>query len=588
MTKLTEPIERYTMKLSRYYLPTLKENPAEAEVVSHRLLVRAGMIRKLTSGIYTYLPLGLRGITKTANIIREELNRANCLEVLMPMVQPADLWEQTERWDEYGKELLRLKDRHARDYCLGPTHEEVITDLVRRDVGSYRQLPLNLYQIQTKFRDEIRPRFGLMRCREFIMKDGYSFDRNEAGAEKTYQEMFEAYTRIFQRLGLEFRAVQADSGAIGGSFSHEFMVLAETGEDTIAVCTTCSFAANLEKAEVRDLREDTTESCADPELVETPDMHTVQKVAAFLQVPDRKIIKTMLYDADGEPVAALIPGDRELNEVKLKNHLQATELNLAAPEQIREWTGAGVGFAGPRDLGIKTIVADNLLCKETDWVAGANQSDMHLKHLDLTRDVRVSDYTDLVNILERDSCPECEAGIRFHKGIEVGHIFKLGAKYSRAMEAVFLDDKGHEQEMIMGCYGIGVGRVLAAAIEQNHDENGIIFPPSIAPFEIVIIALNVKDEQVLDQAEAIYSRIKRLNSDVLLDDREERPGFKFKDADLLGYPLQVIVGAKGIARGVVEVKDRRTGDRQELPLEGFIDAFETFRARVWQGWGLSH
>ena len=574
------------MRLSKYYLPTLKENPSEAEVVSHRLLVRAGMIRKLTSGIYTYLPLGLKSIDKTANIIREELNRAGCLEVLMPMVQPADLWKETGRWEEYGKELLRLQDRHLRDSCLGPTHEEVITDLIRRDVHSYRQLPVNLYQVQTKFRDEIRPRFGLMRCREFIMKDGYSFDRDEAGAERTYMQMFEAYTRIFQRLGLDFRSVQADSGAIGGSFSHEFMVLAETGEDTIAVCSSCTFAANLEKAKVADPRPTCRETCAEAEPVQTPDMHTVQKVADFLDVAPRKIVKTMLYEADGRAVAALVPGDRELNEVKLKNYLNAVELKLATPEQVVAWTRAKVGFAGPKDLDVQTIVADTLLSKETDWITGANQDEYHLRHVDLKRDVRLAGFADLVNIRESDPCPDCGAAVTFYKGIEVGHIFKLGAKYSRSMQATFLDEKGEEKEIIMGCYGIGVGRLVAAAIEQNHDENGILFPPSIAPFETVLIALNAQDRTVMAKAEECYGLLQDRGIDVLFDDRDERPGFKFKDADLAGYPLQIIIGGKGLEKGVAEVKDRRTGERGELPLDDFAASFDAWRQKVWQGWGL--
>lgn len=574
------------MRLSTYYLPTLKENPAEAEVVSHRLLVRSGMIRKLTSGIYTYLPLGLKSINKTADIIREELNRAGCLEVLMPMVQPADLWQESGRWEEYGKELLRLKDRQERDSCLGPTHEEVITDLIRRDIHSYKQLPVNLYQVQTKFRDEIRPRFGLMRCREFIMKDGYSFDRDEAGAERTYMQMFEAYTRIFQRLGLDFRSVQADSGAIGGSFSHEFMVLAETGEDTIAVCSTCTFAANLEKAKVTDSRPKCKDCCSESEAVKTPDMHSVQKVADFLEIPPHKVVKTMLYEADGQPVAALIPGDRELNEVKLKNYLTATELKLASPEQVEAWTRTKVGFAGPKDLQVPTIVADSLLSKETGWVTGANRDDYHLRHVDLTRDVRVSGFADLVNIHPSDPCPDCRAGMTFYKGIEVGHIFKLGAKYSRSMQATFLDENGQEKECIMGCYGIGVGRLVAAAIEQNNDADGIKFPPSIAPFEAVLIALNVQDSEVMSTSEACYRQLLDLGVDVLLDDREERPGFKFKDADLVGYPIQLIVGGKGLGRGVIEVKDRRSGHRAELPLDEFLAAFQTWRQQVWQGWGL--
>lgn len=574
------------MRLSRYYVPTLKENPAEADVVSHRLLVRAGMIRKLTSGIYTFLPLGLRALDKTARIVREEMNRAGAMEVLMPMVQPADLWQESGRWGDYGRELLRLQDRHQRDYCLGPTHEEVITDLVRHEIRSYRQLPVNLYQVQTKFRDEIRPRFGLMRCREFIMKDAYSFDRDDAGMDTSYWSMFDAYTRIFQRLGLTFRAVEADSGPIGGSVSSEFMVLAETGEDMVVSCTACGFAANLEKAEVQAPAERTKGQCPEPEIVDTPGVHTVRELAAQLDISPSQVVKTMLFAADGQPVAALVPGDRELNDVKLKNFLQATELELATEEQIQEWTGAPVGFAGPVKLQVQNVVADRLLTQGTDWVTGANQADAHYLHVDLDRDARVKHFTDLVNILPDDPCPECGKELQFNKGIEVGHVFKLGTKYSQSMQATFLDEQGQEQCMRMGCYGIGVSRIVAACIEQNHDQDGIIFPPPVSPFEVMVLALNAKNEQVMDTAVHITAQLEELGLDVLLDDREERPGFKFKDADLLGFPLQILVGAKGIDKGVVEVKDRRTSERQELPLEDFASSFRTWRAKVWAGWGL--
>ncbi|MDZ7762581.1 MAG: proline--tRNA ligase [Desulfovermiculus sp.] len=574
------------MRLSRYYVPTLKENPAEADVVSHRLLVRAGMIRKLTSGIYTFLPLGLRALDKTARIVREEMNRAGALEVFMPMVQPADLWQESGRWSEYGQELLRLQDRHSRDYCLGPTHEEVITDLVRHEIRSYRQLPVNLYQIQTKFRDEIRPRFGLMRCREFIMKDAYSFDRDEAGLDVTYWSMFNAYTRIFERLGLKFRSVEADSGPIGGSVSSEFMVLAETGEDVVVSCTSCSFAANLEKGEVRPPAESPRHPCPEPERVDTPGAHTVKELAAQLDISPAQVVKTMLYAADGQPIAALIPGDRELNDVKLRNFLNASELELATEEQIREWTGAPVGFAGPIGLKVQTVIADRLLTKGTDWVTGANQADAHYLHVDLDRDVKVQDSLDMVNIRPDDPCPECGGELAFHKGIEVGHVFKLGTKYSQSMQATFLDEDGKEQLMRMGCYGIGVSRIVAACIEQNHDQDGIIFPPPVSPFEVMVLALNAKDEQVMATAADITAQLEELGLDVLLDDREERPGFKFKDADLLGFSMHILVGSKGLSKGVLEVKDRRTGERQELPLDNFVSSFQAWRTQVWAGWGL--
>jgi prolyl-tRNA synthetase len=578
------------MRLTQYYVPTLKEVPAEAEVVSHRLLLRAGMIRKLTSGIYTFLPLGLRVLNKVAAIVREEMDRAGAQEIQMPMVQPADLWRETGRWEFYGKELLRLKDRGGRDYCLGPTHEEVVTDLVRGEVRSYRQLPINLYQIQTKFRDEIRPRFGLMRCREFLMKDAYSFDKDETGAEKSYWAMYDAYARTFSRLGLRFRPVEADSGAIGGSFSHEFMVLAETGEDTIVVCTECEYAANLEKAAVACDAADCLESCSPTEEVATPDAHTVAEVADLLKIPAGKIVKTMLYTVDGRFVAALIRGDRELNEIKLKNLLGGQEIALATPDQVRKITNAPVGFAGPVGVEVEAIYADLELRTGTDWITGANKGDTHLLHVDLKRDVKVTGYADLRVVTASDHCPKCSGPLELPRGIEVGHVFKLGTKYSKAMDLSFLDENGKDQLMIMGCYGIGVSRIVAACIEQNNDENGILFPPPIAPFEVALLGLNMKDEQVSTAADSLYRSLQEGGVEILLDDRDERPGFKFKDADLLGIPIQLVIGGKGLARGVVEAKDRRTGEKEELPLEGFAQAFAAYREKVregWQSWAAS-
>jgi len=575
------------MRLSRYYAPTLKEDPADAEVVSHKLMLRAGMIRKLTSGIYTFLPLGLRALDKVARIVREEMDRAGALEILMPGVQPADLWQESGRWEFYGKELLRLKDRHDRDYCLGPTHEEVVTDLVRHEVRSYRQLPMNLYQIQWKFRDEVRPRFGLMRGREFLMKDAYSFDTGEEGAQISYKSMYDAYVRIFKRLGLRFRAVEADSGAIGGNFSHEFMVLADTGEDTIAACTACEYGANLEKAEAVVLPGQKLGKTAEKQKVLTPGVHTVEEVAAFLKVPARKIIKTLLYVVDGQPVAALVRGDRELNETKLKNALKAKEdAALATPEQVKAWTKAPVGFAGPVGLSpdvVKIVLADRELAGDTDWVTGANEADAHFIHVDLDDDALITNYVDLRTVTAGDPCPKCATGLTLTKGIEVGHVFKLGYKYSKAMNATFLDEQGKEQFVFMGCYGIGVSRVIAAAIEQNHDANGIIFPPALAPFEVAVACLDVKGE-AMAKAEEIYGWLGGQGIEAILDDRDERPGVKFKDMDLMGFPMQVEVGGKGLSRGVIEVKDRRTGEKAELPAEGFEQAFTSWTQQVRAGW----
>lgn len=571
------------MRWSNYYIPTLKEAPADAEVISHQLLVRAGMIRKLTAGIYSYLPLGLRAISKVANIVREEMNGAGAQEVLLPAVQPGDLWVESGRWEHYGKELLRFKDRHDRDYCMGPTHEEVITDLIRGEVRSYRQLPFTLYQIQTKFRDEVRPRFGLMRGREFIMKDAYSFDRDDAGADASYKAMYDAYIRIFSRLALRFRAVEADSGSIGGNFSHEFMVLANTGEDIVISCTSCEYAANLERAEILPPNEVDDAEPAGVEEVFTPAQHTIEDLAVYLDTPADRMIKTMILDVDGKPVAVLVRGDHELNEIKVKNHLNAESVRLASPEEVQAWTKAPLGFAGPKGLDMP-VIADHALKAREGWVVGANKKDAHLVNFSLKRDARIASYGDLRSIQAGEACPRCGGEVEAMRGIEVGHVFKLGLKYSEALNAVFLDESGKERFIVMGCYGIGVTRVVAACIEQNHDAGGIIFPPPIAPFEVVLLNLDIKSPEVCGKAEELHGLLESSGLDVLLDDRDERPGVKFKDADLIGSPLQLVLGAKGFARGIVEAKDRRSGDKAELPLDGFAQAFAEWKEKVYSGW----
>jgi prolyl-tRNA synthetase len=546
------------MRYSRYFIPTLKETPADAETASHRLMLRAGLIRKLTSGIYTYLPAGLRSIKKVENIIREEMNRSGAVELLMPAVQPAELWLESGRWDYYGRELLRFKDRHDRDSCLGPTHEEVVTDLARREIRSYRQMPITLYQIQNKFRDEIRPRFGIMRCREFLMKDAYSFDTGEEGAERSYNIMYETYNKIFNRCGLRFRAVEADTGSIGGSFSHEFMVLADTGEDQIVSCLQCDYAANLEKAEVTHL--DSGDSAGHDDLqpleeVLTPGKKSVEEVTEFLSVPPDRLLKTIIFSTQDETLAVLVRGDHDINESKLKNLLEVVELELAGPQLVTQITGAPMGFAGPVGLKVR-IVADNAVMGMKNFIAGGNREDVHLKNVNIDRDFKVDFFGDLRFITPEDQCPRCGSGIKFGRGIEVGHVFKLGTKYSKAMGASFLDEHGVERDIVMGCYGIGVGRTLAAAIEQNHDQNGIIFPISIAPFEAVILPLQVNEQEVVDAAEKIYIELLEKGIDVLLDDRDLRAGFKFNDADLLGVPLRITIGSQNIKKGNIELKLR--------------------------------
>ncbi|MDY6848002.1 MAG: proline--tRNA ligase [Geoalkalibacter sp.] len=554
------------MRYSQYLLPTLKETPSDAEVVSHQLMLRAGMIRKVAAGIYDYLPLGLRSLRKVEQIVREEMDRAGAHEVLMPMVVPAELWQESGRWQQYGKELLRLKDRKQGEFCLGPTHEEVITDIVRNDVRSYRQLPLNLYQIQTKFRDEIRPRFGLMRGREFIMKDAYSFDMDDAGADRSYDRMYQAYRRIFERCGLKFRAVEADTGNIGGSSSHEFMVLAASGEDEIVSCDSCEYAANVEKAEIRSAGQKAAEPGAPLEKVLTPARKTIEEVSAFLKVEPRQLIKTLIMQTDtGETLAVLLRGDRELNDVKLCRLLDCAWVEMATEDVVLKATGAPSGFAGPVGLDLR-IVADFEVQAMSDFIVGANEKDAHFTGANLGRDIEVEQFADLRKAEAGDPCPRCDGLLEVWRGIEVGHVFKLGTKYSEALGAKVLDDQGHERTLVMGCYGIGVGRTVAAAIEQNHDENGIIWPLAVAPFQVLVVMLNPNDEAVREAADDLYRQLLAAGVEVLLDDRDERPGFKFKDADLVGIPLRVTVGARGLKDGQVEFKERAGGEVRMLPL----------------------
>lgn len=555
------------MRFSQLLIPTLKEDPSEAEVISHKLLLRAGYIRKLTSGSYTYLPMGLAAIRKVEQIVREEMNRAGAQEILMPMVQPADLWQESGRWQEYGKELLRVHDRHNRDFCLGPTHEEVITDIARKNIHSYKQLPMNLYQIQTKYRDEARPRFGLMRGREFIMKDGYSFDATDKGAEETYKKMKDAYQRIFTRCGLSFRAVDADSGSIGGSFSHEFMVLADTGEDTIVVCKSCSYAANMEKAVCQESSATQDVALKDIEKIETPGKRKVQIVCDFLKIKPSELVKTLVYIVKDEAIAVLLRGDHEVEDVKLANLLGVSDedLRLADDKELFDATGTPSGYLGPIGLTIK-VVADQEIATMQNFAVGANEKNFHLLNVNMGRDFTPSLSGDIRKVTADDRCASCGGELELTKGIEVGHIFKLGTKYSEALKATFLDDQGAEIPYIMGCYGIGVSRVVAATIEQHHDKDGMKFPTAVAPVQALVLNLSPKDEEISTAAEKIYEDLQKENFEVILDDRDERPGIKFKDADLIGIPFRITVGKSFSKEGIIEVRSRATGETMSLPL----------------------
>jgi len=561
------------MRASQLLIATLKEVPADAEVVSHQLMLRAGMIRRLTSGLYTWLPVGLRTLRKVERIVREEMDRAGAQEVLMPAVQPAELWQESGRWEQYGPELLRLKDRHDRDYCVGPTHEEVITDLVRREIASYKQLPANFYQIQTKFRDEIRPRFGVMRSREFIMKDAYSFHVDEASLMDTYQGMYDAYVRIFTRLGLDFRPVIADNGSIGGTGSHEFHVLADSGEDDIVFSTESDYAANMEKAEALAPQGERAAPSEELRLVDTPNARTIAALVEQHGLPIEKTIKTlMVHAAEGGLIALLVRGDHELNEVKAENLPEvASPLTMASEEEIRAVVGAGPGSLGPVNLDMPVII-DRSVALMSDFGAGANIDGKHYFGINWERDVALPRVADLRNVIEGDASPDGQGTLSIKRGIEVGHVFQLGTKYSTAMNATVLDESGKPATLWMGCYGIGITRIVAAAIEQNHDEAGIIWPNAIAPFEVVLVPMNAhKSQRVRDTAEALYATLRDQGFDVLLDDRDTRPGVKFNDQELIGIPHRIVIGDRGLDNNELEYKGRRDADNTMIPADSVVD-----------------
>jgi prolyl-tRNA synthetase len=565
------------MRASNLLISTLKETPADAEIVSHQLMLRAGLIRRLASGLYTWLPMGLKVLRKTEAIVREEMDKAGAQEVLMPSVQPAELWQESQRWEKYGPELLRIVDRHQRDFCYGPTHEEVITDLVRQEIRSYKQLPVNFYQIQTKFRDEIRPRFGLMRAREFLMKDAYSFHLDQASLQQTYDDMYATYSRIFTRIGLDFRAVQADTGSIGGNASHEFHVLASSGEDAIAFSDSSDYAANVELAEAvapATPRASASEAMA---TVDTPKQHTIEEVSQFLNKPASQCLKTLLVEGakEGTVVALVVRGDHELNEIKAEKHpLVASPLTFATAEKVREVCGANIGSIGPVGLSIPVIV-DHAAAHVADFVCGANEDDKHLTGVNWGRELAEPETADLRNVVSGDPSPDGKGTLDIARGIEVGHIFQLGENYSSKMNAVVLTESGKSQVMTMGCYGIGVSRVVAAAIEQNHDDRGIIWPEAIAPFQVALVPVNAhKAARVKEKAEEIYQQLLDAGIDVLLDDRGLRPGVAFADMELMGIPHRLILGERGLDNGMIEYKNRRTGDGEDLPLDDVIVAFK--------------
>ncbi|MCW9024925.1 MAG: proline--tRNA ligase [Gammaproteobacteria bacterium] len=562
------------MRTSNLLLATQKEVPADAEVISHQLMLRAGMIRKLAAGLYTWLPLGLRVLRKVENIVREEMNRAGAQEVLMPAVQPAELWQESGRWDQYGPELLRMNDRHDREFCFGPTHEEIITDLIRNVIRSYKQLPSNFYQIQTKFRDEVRPRFGIMRAREFLMKDAYSFHANKASLDETYATMHETYCRIFSRLGLDYRPVRADTGSIGGSLSHEFHVLAESGEDDIAFSDQSDYAANVELAEAIPPQQERPAATSGMETIDTPNQHTIEEVSQHLSMPASQCVKTLIVNGDeeGQLVALVLRGDHELNEIKTeKLDGIATPLTFADAEHIKKTIGCDIGSIGPVALNIPMYI-DHSAAALANFVCGANSNGKHLKGVNWERDVSCPEPVDIRNVVEGDPSPDGKGLLSIKRGIEVGHIFQLGTKYSEAMKATVLDENGKTITMTMGCYGIGVSRIVASAIEQNNDDNGIIWPDAIAPFQVVIVPMNMhKSEPVQQAAENLYTQLEQAGFDVLLDDRKERAGVMFADMDLIGVPHRIVIGARSLEKGVLEYRVRRDNDNQEIPINNIVE-----------------
>lgn len=567
------------MRMSKLYMPTLREIPSEAELPSHQLLLRAGMIRKLASGIYSYLPLGYRVLKKIEKIVREEMDAIDSQETLMSAVQPAELWKQTGRWMDFGPDMFRLRDRHEREFCLGPTHEEIFTDLIRHELKSYKQLPLSLYQIQTKFRDEKRPRFGLMRCREFIMKDAYTFDKDEEGMEKSYMDMWKAYEKIFDRCRLDYKVVEGDSGAMGGNDSHEFIAMSKAGESQIAYCKHCDYSATDEKAAFSYTIDEENIEALEKELVHTPDVRTIDNLVEFFKVEPDRFVKTLIFKVKEEVVAVAIPGDRELNETKLIKHLGALEheIEMADESIIKEVTGAGVGFAGPIGLDEDVrLIVDSRVIKMKNFIVGANKTDHHIKNVNYDRDFKGEVVEDILLVREGDKCPKCDNPLNIDRGNEVGNIFQLGTKYSKALNASYLDKNGREQTIFMGSHGIGVSRTMAAVVEQYHDDKGIIWPASVAPYQVVVTIVNAKKKDQVELGEKIYAELKANGLEVLLDDRNERPGVKFSDAELIGIPIRVAVGRRA-NEGVVEFVVRGEEERIEIEAE---EVFENIKTRL--------
>ncbi|KRQ86391.1 Proline--tRNA ligase [Caloramator mitchellensis] len=557
------------MRLSNLFMPTLREVPAEAEIASHQLMLRAALMRKLASGVYNYLPLGLRVLRKIEEIVREEMNREGAQEILCSALLPSELWKESGRWEVFGPEMFKLLDRNGREFCLGPTHEEIFTDIIRNEVKSYKDMPLNIYQIQTKYRDERRPRFGVMRSREFTMKDAYSFDTSWEGLDESFNKMHRAYTRIFERCGLDFKAVEADTGAMGGTGSMEFMVKSDIGEAEVVFCSSCDYAANIEKAPTFDKEIERKEDAKALEKVETPNVRTIEELVGFFNTTAEKFAKTLIYKADDKVVAVMVRGDRDVNETKVVNHLKCINFELADAETVKKATGADVGFAGPIGIKVDELLIDFEVKNIENMIIGANKTGYHIINAKYGRDFEGT-LGDFRNIAVGDKCPKCGAEITINRGIEVGHIFKLGTKYSSAMNATFVDDKGEEKPIIMGCYGIGINRTMAAVIEQNHDEKGIMWPLSVAPYHVIVVPVVMKDEFAVNAAEEIYSKLNEMGIETLIDDRDERAGVKFNDADLIGIPIRITVGKK-IKDGIVEFKLRNSSEVKEIKVEEIYD-----------------
>ncbi|WP_017417151.1 proline--tRNA ligase [Clostridium tunisiense] len=557
------------MKLSNMLISTLREVPAEAEIPSHQLMLRAGMMRKMASGVYNFMPTGIRVLKKIENIVREEMDKTGAQEFLASALLPAELWMESGRWDVMGEEMFRLKDRNDRDFCLGPTHEEVFTDIARNEIKSYKQLPLNLYQIQTKYRDERRPRFGVMRSREFIMKDAYSFDKDQSGLDTSYMKMYEAYTNIFKRCSLDCSAVEADSGAMGGSGSAEFMVKSEVGEDEVVFCSCCNYAANMEKAPAIP-QEQIKEEYLTLNKIETPEIRSIEELVRFFNTTEDKFAKTLIYKADGKTIAVMVRGDRAVNETKVVNAIGgAIDFNMADAETVKVVTSAEVGFAGPIGINADMLLVDEEVSKMYNFVVGSNETGFHYENVNYGRDFK-GKVGDFRNVIEGDKCPKCGGSLTIARGVEVGHIFKLGTKYSQSMGATFIDENGEDKPLVMGCYGIGINRTMAAIIEQHHDDNGITWPLAIAPYHVIVVPVVTKDEEQMRIAENLYLELKKLGVEVLMDDRNERVGVKFKDSDLIGIPMRITVGKK-ISEGKVEFKLRTNSENEVISIEEVID-----------------